>query len=131
MVLETLGREEGYVRRRHCIIELEFCQIDKKEIFKEKKSIEALQRIGVREMMLEQVDVAGVEAMKSRERLNYEGYDCVNNYYLLNIYVLTKSCAKQFIRITFLNLLNHLKGQINTQVNTYHSHFTDKKTKIL
>jgi len=53
MVLETLGREEGYVRRRHCIIELEFCQIDNKEIFKEKKSIEALQRIGVREMMLE------------------------------------------------------------------------------
>ena len=52
LVLESLGREDGYVRRRHCIIELEFCQIDQKEIFK-KKSIEALQRIGVREMMLE------------------------------------------------------------------------------
>ena len=37
MVLESLGREEGYVRRRHCIIELEFCQIDQKEIFKKKK----------------------------------------------------------------------------------------------
>ena len=69
--------------------------------------------------------------MKSSESLNYEGYDFVNNYYLLNIYVLTKYWAKQIIRITFLNLLNHLKGQINTQVNTYQSHFTDKKTKLL
>ena len=50
--------------------------------------------------------------MKSRESLNYEGYDFVNNYYLLNIYVLTKYCAKQIIRITFLNLLNHLKGRL-------------------